>query len=394
MTSIAERIRTFVDERVIPHESDLVRPCADPTEPYREAPLFDELREQARVDGLWILQHEDGGSGAARSHADFFPLAVETGRSRLVPLMMNSTGPDSGNMDLLRHHGTRAQQGEWLRPLVSGDIRSCFAMTEPAVASSDARNVNARIVQDGGSLRITGRKWWITQAAHPDCRIALVLGRLEAPGEEYDGRHTIVLVPMDAPGVRVERRLSVFGYLDDHAELVLEDVVLPVGNVLGPRGGGLDVAQERLIGARLHHCMRMVGVAERALEVMVERSRSRTAFGSRLDGYDTVRDAVAESRIDIETMRSLVTRAAGQADAEGLTAASTLVSMVKVVVPRTTVQVIDRAIQVCGGGGVSDDLPLATLFAHARTLRIADGPDDVHKMVIARAELGRRPARV
>ncbi|EWT05321.1 acyl-CoA dehydrogenase [Intrasporangium chromatireducens Q5-1] len=394
MTSIAGKIRAFVDTRVIPHEHALVQPSADPAQPYRETELFEGLRAEARALGLWVLQHENGGAGPARSHADFFPLAVETGRSRLAPLLMNSTGPDSGNMDLLRSYGTPAQQGAWLGPLESGDIRSCFAMTEPAVASSDARNITAEIVQEGDSLRITGRKWWITQAAHPDCRIALVVGRLRAPGETYDGRHTIVLMPLDTPGVRVERRLTVFGYLEDHAELVLDDVVVPIENILGPPGEGLTIAQERLIGARLHHCMRMVGVAERALEVMVERSRSRTAFGSRLDGYDTVRDAVAESRIDIETMRSLVARAAELADAEGLPAASTLVSMVKVLVPRTTVQVVDRAIQVCGGGGVSDDLPLATFFTHARTLRIADGPDDVHKMVIARAEMGRRPSRV
>lgn len=394
MSQIAE-VRTFIDERVIPVERDLQPPNSDPSRPFKDGPLMAELRAAARADGLWALMYSDADPSKPLKYADFAPVAMETGRSRLAPVIMNSTGPDSGNIDLLCEYGTPGQRERWLGPLLDGSMRSCFAMTEPGVASSDARNIETRIRVDGETLRLSGHKWWITQAAHNDCALALVIGRLEGDGfSNPNGGHAIVLVPMSTPGLRVVRRLSVYGYLDDHAELELDDVVVPRSNLLGRPGAGLMMAQQRLVGARLHHCMRMVGVAERSLEIAVERSRRRVAFGKRLDEHELVRDAVAESRVDIETCRALVLRAAALVDTEGLLAATRYVSMVKVAVPRATVGVIDRAVQICGGAGVSGDLPLAELYAHARTLRIADGPDDVHKMVIARQEYSTEKTRV
>lgn len=386
MSELAARVRTFIDGLVIPNERDLVIGSADPHLPYRETPLFDALRERARDEGLWHLFHRPDGRDSGLTNSQYLPVAIETGRSRLAPLIMNSAGPDSGNIDLLDVHGTEEQKARWLQPLLDGRIRSCFAMTEPDVASSDARNISTRIEVVDGRLRISGRKWWITQAAHADCKVALVVGRLTDGSGASGGSHVIVLVPMDQPGVRVERRLSVFGRYEDHALIAFDGVEVPIDNVLGDVGSGLEIAQERLVAARLHHCMRMVGLAERALQVMLSRSEERTAFGSRIDGHGVVRDAVAESRVDIEMMRGLVTEAARQVDSAGLRAAGGFVSIVKVGVPRSAVAVVERAIQVCGGAGFDDDLPLASLYAHARTLQVADGPDDVHKMVIARNE--------
>ena len=326
---------------------------------------------------------------------DYAPVAELTGRSpAIAPEAMNCAAPDTGNMELLHMFGTPEQKEQWLEPLLRGEIRSCFSMTEPAVASSDATNIAATITQDGDEYVVSGRKWWSTGAMRPECTISIVMG-VSDPDNERHARQSMILVPLDTPGVTLERSTSVFGYDDGthggHGVISFDDVRVPASNLLGPRGGGFALAQARLGPGRIHHCMRAIGMAERALELMVDRAQTRTAFHRTLAEQGVVREWIAESRIRIEQARLLTLKAAWMIDEVGAKNAQTEIAAIKVVAPRTALYVVDRAIQTFGGAGVSGDTPLAEMWAGLRTLQLADGPDEVHLRAIARQELKKRP---
>jgi len=363
---------------------------------WKVIPILEDLKKKARAEGLWNMfmppnAHEDDEfRGAGLTNLEYALCAEEMGRILWSAEVFNCSAPDTGNMELLHMFGTPEQQRQWLGPLLEGDIRSCFAMTEPDVASSDATNIATRIERDGGDLVITGRKWWITGAADPRCRVALVLG-VSDPDAGVHQRHSLVLVPFDTPGVVLVRDLTVFGYHDHqgHCEVRFEGVRVPAANLLGPAGAGFAVAQSRLGPGRVHHCMRAIGMSERALELMARRALSRTAFGATLAANGAVRRDIAESRITIEQLRLLVHKTAWLLDTVGHKGARIEVAAIKAAVPRAVAEIIDRAIQVHGGLGLSGDVPLAQLYAASRALRIADGPDDVHLESVARRELGR-----
>lgn len=363
--------------------------------PVEATPVLGGLKEEARARGLWNLFLPDAEWGAGLSNADYAPLAEIMGRSiELAPEATNCSAPDTGNMEVLADFGTKQQQEQWLVPLLEGEIRSCFAMTEPAVASSDPRNLETSAVRDGDAYVINGTKWWTTGAASTNCKIAIVMA-LTNPDADPRKRYSMILVPMETAGVEVVRSVSVFGYQErgGHGEVSFTDVRVPVSNLIGAEGDGFMIAQARLGPGRIHHCMRSIGMAERAFDLMVTRARSRTAFGSRIADKGVVQDWIAEARWRIEQARLLVLKTAWMLDTVGNRAARREISAIKVVAPRTAVWVIDKAIQVHGGAGVGDDVPLARMWAHARTLRIADGPDEVHNMVLARREIGRYEER-
>ncbi len=392
-TEMLARLQSFLDERVLPAEpvyAEQRRAAAAEGRPHDLPQVVEELKAEARDRGLWnLFLPEVGGL----SLLDYAPLAELSGWSPdLAPEAMNCAAPDTGNMEVLHLVGTEAQKAQWLEPLLAGEIRSGFAMTEPDVASSDARNIATSIRRDGDEYVVSGRKWWTTGAADPRCAVLVVMGRTD-PGAEAHRQQSMVLVPMDAPGVTLVRSLPVFGYHDQHGhgEIVLDDVRVPAANLLGGEGDGFAIAQARLGPGRVHHCMRLVGMAERALQLMVERARSREAFGRPLADHGVVAAQIAEARMAIEQARLLVLKTAWLIDTHGVKAAASEVAAIKVVVPRMACRVIDDAIQVHGGAGVSDDTPLAAMYAGARTLRIADGPDEVHVRSVARAELSRRP---
>jgi acyl-CoA dehydrogenase len=358
-------------------------------------PVLEDLKRQARSRGLWNLFLPDDEWGAGLTNADYAPLAEIMGRSiELAPEATNCAAPDTGNMEVLADFGTPEHQQQWLVPLLEGEIRSCFAMTEPAVASSDPRNLETAAVKDGNDYVINGRKWWTTGASSSNCNVAILMAATN-PEADPRRRYSMILVPMDAVGVKVERSLSVFGYHErgGHGDVVFDDVRVPRSNLLASEGDGFMIAQARLGPGRIHHCMRAIGMAERAFDLMVERARSRTAFGSRIADKGVVQDWIAEARWRIEQARLLVLKTAWMLDTVGNREARREISAIKVVAPRTALWVIDKAIQVHGGAGVSDDVPLARMWAHARTLRIADGPDEVHNMVLARREIGRYEER-
>ena len=390
-TEMLERLRAFMPQHVLPAEpvyAEQRRELAAAGRPHQLPPVVEELKAEARSRGLWNLFLPDVGG---LSLLDYAPLAELSGWSpELAPEAMNCAAPDTGNMEVLHLAGTDAQNRQRLDPLLAGEIRSGFAMTEPAVASSDARNIATSIRRDGDDYVIDGRKWWTTGAADPRCAVLVVMGRTDADAEPYR-QQSMVLVPMDAPGLTLVRSLPVFGYQDQHGhgEIVLEGVRVPAANLLGAEGDGFAIAQQRLGPGRVHHCMRAIGMAERALRLMVERARSRTAFGRPLAQHGVVAAQVAEARMAIEQARLLVLRTAWLIDTRGVQAAASEVAAIKVVVPRMACRVIDDAIQVHGGAGVTDDVPLAAMYAAARTLRIADGPDEVHVRSVARAELAR-----
>jgi acyl-CoA dehydrogenase len=390
-TEMLARLQSFLDERVLPAEPVYAgqrRAATADGRPHDLPTVVEELKAEARERGLWnLFMPEVGGL----SLLDYAPLAELSGWSPdLAPEAMNCAAPDTGNMEVLHLVGTEAQKAQWLEPLLAGRIRSGFAMTEPDVASSDARNITTSIRRDGDEYVVSGRKWWTTGAADPRCAVLVVMGRTD-PAADAHRQQSMVLVPMDAPGVTLVRSLPVFGYHDQHGhgEIVLDDVRVPVDSLLGGEGDGFAIAQARLGPGRVHHCMRLVGMAERALRLMVERARSREAFGRPLAGHGVVAARIAEARMAIEQARLLVLKTAWLIDTQGVKAAASEVAAIKVVVPRMACQVIDDAIQVHGGAGVSDDTPLAAMYAGARTLRIADGPDEVHVRSVARAELGR-----
>lgn len=386
-----DRLQTFMDEHVFPAEAvyaEQRRANADAGRPYELPHVVETLKAEARRQGLWNLFLPDV---SGLSVLEYAPLAELSGWSpEIAPEALNCAAPDTGNMEVLHLVGTAEQKRQWLEPLLAGEIRSGFAMTEPDVASSDARNIRTSIVRDGDEYVVSGRKWWTTGAADPRCRVLIVMGRTDPEATTYR-QQSMVLVPMDAPGVEMVRSLPVFGYEDQHGhgEIEFHDVRVPVGNLLGAEGDGFAIAQARLGPGRVHHCMRAIGMAERALSLMVQRARTREAFGRPLAAHGVVAAQIAEARMAIEQARLLVLKTAWLIDTVGAKAAATEVAAIKVVVPRMACTVIDDAIQVYGGAGVSDDVPLAAMYAGARTLRIADGPDEVHVRTVARQEIRR-----
>jgi acyl-CoA dehydrogenase len=387
------RAEEFMRERVYPAEATFDAQVAARPDNWDSPPVVAELAKEARARGLWnlFLPHSEWGAGL--SNMEYAPIAEITGRSPyLAPEAMNCAAPDTGNMELLAMFGTREQQERWLRPLLDAEIRSCFSMTEPDVASADATNIATRIERDGDEYVITGRKWWSSGAMSPRCKLSIVMGVSDPDGERHR-RHSMILVPMDTPGITVVRPTHVFGYTDaphgGHAEIVFDGVRVPAGNLLGEAHAGFALAQARLGPGRIHHCMRLIGMAERALELMCRRALGRTAFGRPLAEQGVVREWIAEARIRIEQARLLVLKAAWLMDTVGNKGAAMEIAAIKVVAPEVARWVIDRAIQAYGGAGVSQDTPLASLYAHARTLQIADGPDEVHRRSVARGELAR-----
>ena len=388
-TGVLRRVAAFVDARVIPAEAEFAAHAADPATRWTVPPRLEALKAEAKAAGLWNLFLPDATHGAGLSNLAYAPIAEAMGRSLHAPEVFNCSAPDTGNMEVLLQFATPAQQAPWLPGLLDGTIRSAFAMTEPDVASSDATNIALPIARDGDEYVITGRKWWTTGAADPRCRVLIVMGVTE-PDAPTHRRQSMVLVPMDAPGVRVVRPLTVFGYDDaphGHVELAFDGVRVPVANRLGEPGSGFAIAQARLGPGRIHHCMRLVGLAQRALDAMVERARTREAFGRPLGGHGMAQEAIALSRCEIEQARLLVLQAAAALDAHGIAGAKDLIGMIKIVAPRMACAVIDRAIQLHGGGGLSQDHFLAQAYAGARALRLADGPDEVHIAALARSML-------
>jgi len=363
---------------------------------WTSVPVLGELRAQARSRGLWNL-FLPGEHGAGLTNLQYAPLAEITGRSlSLAPAALNCAAPDTGNMEVLASFGTPEQQKRWLRPLLDGEIRSSFAMTEPDVASSDATNIATRIERQGGDYVINGHKWWITGAMNPEAEIFIVMGKTD-PSAERHRQQSMILVPRGTPGVAIVRGMDVFGYDDHnhggHAEIVFSDVRVPAANLIGGEGDGFAIAQARLGPGRIHHCMRSIGLAERAIELMCERADSRVAFGKPLADQGVIRDWIAEARVRVEQLRLLVLKAAWLMDTAGNKAAHTEIQAIKIATPATVEWIIDKAIQVHGAGGLSQDFPLASAFAGIRTLRFADGPDEVHKNALARAELTRHRSR-
>jgi len=391
VTHLAQRLTAFMDAHIYPNEAAFRREIAD-GDRWQPTHIVEALKGQARAAGLWNLFLPESEYGAGLTNTEYAPLCEIMGRaSPFAPEVFNCSAPDTGNMEVLVRYGTADQRKRWLEPLLAGTIRSCFAMTEPDVASSDATNIQSRIVRDGGDYVITGRKWWISGAGDPRCRIAIFMGKTD-PGAARHTQQSMILVPMDSPGVTIRRMLPVFGYDDaphGHAEVVFEQVRVPASNMLLGEGRGFEIAQGRLGPGRIHHCMRLIGLAERALEAMCRRVKTRVAFGKPLAEQGTIRADLAESRMDIEQARLLTLKAAYLMDTVGNKVARGEIAMIKVVVPRMALRVIDRAIQAHGGAGVCDDFGLAPAWAHARTIRLADGPDEVHREAIAKLELAK-----
>ncbi|MFF2118932.1 acyl-CoA dehydrogenase family protein [Kitasatospora sp. NPDC058184] len=388
---LREQLLAFMDEHVYPAEPVLAAQLADPArDRWAVPPVVADLQAAARKQKLWNL-FLPGELGAGLTNLQYAPLAEITGRSiQLAPPALNCAAPDTGNMELLAQFGSAEQRERWLRPLLDGRIRSAFAMTEPEVASSDATNIATRIERDGDAYVVNGRKWYITGAMNPDCRILIVMGKTD-PAAEPHRRQSMLLVPRDTPGVTVRRGMTVFGYDDadhgGHADVLFEDVRVPVGNLVGEEGTGFAIAQARLGPGRIHHCMRAIGIAERALELMCRRANERVAFGKPLAEQGVVQDWIAESRVRIEQLRLLVLKTAWLMDTVGNRGAHTEIQAIKIATPRTVEWILDKAVQAHGAAGVSQDTPLAQLWAGNRTLRLADGPDEVHKRSLARREL-------
>lgn len=393
----SERSREYL-ANLVDFDEQFVRP-AEPTYrsqreesgDIRHAPsIMEDLKTEARRRGLWNMFAPTGSHGPGLSNVDYAPLCERMGGSPLLGEATNCSAPDTGNMEVLEQFGTPMQQERWLHPLLNGEIRSCFAMTEPWVASSDAQNISSRIERDGDHYIINAHKWFTSGALDPRCSVAILMGVTDPDADPYR-RQSMILVPMDAPGVQVRRGLTVFGHDEGpgHAETLFENVRVPAEFLLDQEGSGFAIAQARLGPGRIHHCMRAIGLSERALELMCMRVSQRVAFGKPLADQGVVRERIAESRMQIDQARLLTIKAAWMMDTAGKKAAQTEIAAIKVVAARCATQVIDRAIQIFGGAGVTDDFPLASMYAHARTLHLVDGPDEVHMRQIARTELGK-----
>ena len=385
---LRERLEAFMDERVYPAEAVYEEQLRESGDPHAQPPVMEELKAEARARGLWNLFHPEPEYGPGLTYTEYALLAEISGRSFIAPEAINCAAPDTGNMEVLNEFGTEEQKERWLRPLLDGEIRSAFAMTEPAVASSDATNIELSIVRDGDSYVLDGRKWWTSGAMRERCQIFIVMGKTDPDGPTHR-QQSMILVPRDTPGVTIVRNLPVFGYVDPegHAEVVFENVRVPATNLIANEGDGFMIAQARLGPGRIHHCMRTIGAAERALEALCRRALERETFGAPLATRSNIMDWIAESRIDLEMIRLLTLKTAWLIDTVGAKHARTEVAAIKVAAPTLALKVIDRAIQVHGGAGVTNDFTLARMYAHVRTLRLADGPDEVHKMSIARREL-------
>ncbi|WNZ66076.1 acyl-CoA dehydrogenase family protein [Myxococcus sp. MxC21-1] len=393
-----ERVKRFMSEHILPAEAryhEELRPTAQGGDwkTWRVPPVMEELKALAKTQGLWNLFLPDEKLGAGLSTLEYAPIAEETGRSFIAPEVFNCSAPDTGNMEVLWKYGSEAQQERWLKPLLAGDIRSVFCMTEPDVASSDATNMAATAIVDGDEVVLNGSKWWSSGLGHPNAKVVIFMARTPDTGGDRHHQHSMVLVPLDAPGVSIRRMLPVYGDYDaphGHGEVHFQDVRVPRDNIIAGPGMGFEIAQGRLGPGRIHHCMRCIGAAERSLELMIDRGMKRTAFGKPLLNLGGNREKVAEARIAIDQARLLTLYAAWKMDQVGALGAMTEISAIKVVAPSVLQKVVDDAIQLHGGAGVSQDTPLAGFFAQARSLRLADGPDEVHKGLIARIELSKR----
>jgi len=383
------RVQEFMEKHIDPVEAEYHRQLQQLDDKWVVLPIIDQLKEKARAEGLWNLFLPDKTLGAGLSVTEYAPIAELTGRSSIAPEIFNCNAPDTGNMEVLYHYGSDLQKQQWLTPLLAGEIRSAFCMTEPDVASSDATNMQATALVDGDEVVLNGRKWWNTGVGHPRCKVLIFMG-LTDPTAHRHSQHSMVLVPMDTPGVRIVRQLPVMNIYDEpygHGEVEFKNVRLPKSAIIGGPGRGFQIAQGRLGPGRIHHCMRLLGLSEMALKLMCQRSLSRVAFGKPLVNLGGNRERIAEARIMIEQARLLVLKAAWLIDTQGVLAAMSEISQIKVVCPNVAQQVIDMAIQIHGGAGLSNDFPLAAAWTLARTLRLADGPDEVHRGLVAKFEL-------
>jgi acyl-CoA dehydrogenase len=391
---LRERVDSFMQQHVYPNEQRFYREIEENTQRgarWTPTKLIEELKPKAQAAGLWNLFLPESSHGAGLTNLEYAPLAESMGRVPWAPEVFNCSAPDTGNMETIERYGSDAHKQQWLKPLLAGEIRSAFVMTEPAVASSDATNIQTSIVRDRGEYVINGRKWWISGAGDPRCRIYIVMGKTD-PEAPRHSQQSMILVPADTPGINVMRPLGVFGYDDaphGHMEIDFKDVRVPAGNLMLGEGRGFEIAQGRLGPGRIHHCMRSIGLAERALELMCQRLSSRVAFGAPVARQSVWHERIAEARCRIDQARLLTLKAAWMMDTVGNKAAKAEIAMIKVVAPNVACDVLDWAIQAHGGGGVCDDFPLAYAYAHARTLRLADGPDEVHRNAIAKFELGK-----
>ncbi len=386
--ALQQKLRDFMDEHIYPNEAKMAEQHAA-GDHWGHPPLLDELKQKAKDAGLWNLFLPHSEYGAGLTNFEYAPMCEIMGRSPIAPEVFNCSAPDTGNMETIERYGTPEQKKEWLEPLLAGEIRSCFSMTEPRVASSDATNIECEIRRDGDEYVINGRKWWSSGAMDHRCKIAIVMGKSD-PNAEKHKQQSMILVPLDTPGVKIVRPLTVFGYdhaPHGHAEIVYDNVRVPASNMLLGEGRGFEIAQGRLGPGRIHHCMRSIGVAERALELMVARAKERVAFGKPLIERDSIRQDIAKSRMEIDQARLLTLNAAHMMDTVGNKVARREIAMIKVVAPNMACRVIDRAIQVHGAAGVCQDTFLASAYAHQRTLRLADGPDEVHMETICKLEL-------
>jgi len=390
-----ERLERFMQEHVTPNEAAYYRQHAAQADRWQSPPMLEELKQKARQAGLWNLFLPESEHGAGFSNLEYAPLCEAMGRVAFAPEVFNCSAPDTGNMEVLVRYGSEAQKQRWLVPLLEGRIRSAFAMTEPDVASSDATNIATSIRRDGGDYVVNGHKWWTSGANDPRCEILIVMGKTD-PAAPRHAQQSMILVPRDTPGVTVQRHLPVFGFDDaphGHAEVLFEEVRVPGSNLLLGEGRGFEIAQGRLGPGRIHHCMRVIGVAERALEKMCQRLLTRTAFGKKLYEHSVWEERLADARIEIECTRLLTLKAAQMMDTVGNKVAAAEIAMIKVKAPTMALRILDQAIQAHGGGGVTEDFGLAHAWATTRTLRLADGPDEVHRRTIARIELKRQAQR-